>query len=94
MLVPSARYWEKANEEPINPPLIRKMPGRPRKVRKRAPSEPTKGQISTKEGLIVHCKKCFKPWTQFKKLQESNPSKFQILQGIIFLCMASTLLYY
>ncbi|XP_071924560.1 uncharacterized protein [Coffea arabica] len=61
MPVPSARYWEKANEEPINPPLIRKMPGRPKKVRRRAPDEPKKGQISTRKGLTVHCKKCFKP---------------------------------
>ena len=61
MPVPSARYWEKANEEPINSPLIRKMPGRLKKVRGRALDEPKKGQISTIKGLTGHCKICFKP---------------------------------
>ena len=83
MPVPSARYWEKANEEPINPPLIRKMPGRPKKVRRRAPDEPKKGQISTRKGLTVHCKKCFKPGHNSRSCKNSiHPnSKFNKVQS-------------
>nr|XP_027099718.1 uncharacterized protein LOC113718972 [Coffea arabica] len=37
------------------------MPGRPKKLRRRAQDEPKKGQVSTRKGLVVHCKRCFQP---------------------------------
>ena len=85
MPVPSARYQEKANEEPINPPLIRKIPGRPKKVRRRAPDEPKKGQISTRKRLTVHCKKCFKPGHNSRSCKNSiHPnSKFNKVQSFM-----------
>ena len=59
--VPSDIYWITCEEEAINPPVVRRMPGRPKKLRRRAQDEPKKGQVSTRKGLVVHCKRCFQP---------------------------------
>ncbi|XP_071909614.1 uncharacterized protein [Coffea arabica] len=42
--VPSDIYWITAEEESINPPAVRRMPGRPKKLCRRAQDEPKKGQ--------------------------------------------------
>ncbi|KAL3527935.1 hypothetical protein ACH5RR_012591 [Cinchona calisaya] len=31
-VVPRQRYWVKFNEAPVNPPAVRKLPGRPKKI--------------------------------------------------------------
>ncbi|XP_027099030.1 uncharacterized protein [Coffea arabica] len=51
--VPSDIYWITAEEESINPPAVRRMPGRPKKLRQRAQDEPKKGQVSTRKGLVA-----------------------------------------
>ncbi|XP_027099094.2 uncharacterized protein [Coffea arabica] len=51
--VPSDIYWITAEEESINPPAVRRMPGRPKKLRRRAQYEPKKGQVSTRKGLVA-----------------------------------------
>ncbi|XP_071902556.1 uncharacterized protein [Coffea arabica] len=56
--VPSDIYWITTEEESINPPAVRRMPGRPKKLHRRAQDEPKKGQVSTRKGLVVHCKRC------------------------------------
>ncbi|XP_071902243.1 uncharacterized protein [Coffea arabica] len=59
--VPSDIYWITTEEESINPPAVKRMPGRPKKLRRKAQDEPKKGQVSTRKGLVVHCKRCFQP---------------------------------
>nr|XP_027071807.1 uncharacterized protein LOC113696617 [Coffea arabica] len=59
--VPSNKYWVRCEEQPPKPPAVRRMPGRPKKMRQRAADEPKKGQVSTRKGLVVTCKRCFQP---------------------------------
>ncbi|XP_071928158.1 uncharacterized protein [Coffea arabica] len=59
--VPSNKYWVRCEEQPPKPPAVRRMPGRPKKIRQRAADEPKKGQVSTRKGLVVTCKRCFQP---------------------------------
>ncbi|XP_071907708.1 uncharacterized protein [Coffea arabica] len=58
--MPSEDYWDSKGAEKVNPPKIRKQPGRPKKVRRREADE-VRGTTSTRKGLVVHCKKCFRP---------------------------------
>nr|XP_027103009.1 uncharacterized protein LOC113724289 [Coffea arabica] len=50
--VPSDIYWITYQEEAINPHVVRRMPGRPKKLRRRVQDEPKKGQVSTRKGLV------------------------------------------
>lgn len=47
--------------DPINPAVVRKMPGRPKKMRKRLVDAPRKDQASMSKELTTHCKRCFQP---------------------------------
>lgn len=44
----------------LNPPLVKKQPGRPKKQRKKGPEEPTNQQKASRKGLAVYCRRCLK----------------------------------
>lgn len=58
--IPGENEWPKENECPIMPPLVSKMPGRPKKKRKRAADELQKKNPNklTKHGVKMTCSKC------------------------------------
>ena len=46
--------------DPVEPPLLRRMPGRPKKNRRREPGEPTVGKKNAKSRRAVKCNFCHK----------------------------------
>ncbi|XP_050233525.1 uncharacterized protein LOC126682012 [Mercurialis annua] len=50
-------FWPNSGKEPIAPPPYRKMPGRPKKSRRRKPEEPRVGKLS-KKGKVMTCRFC------------------------------------
>lgn len=52
--------WPNTEMEPILPPLIKKLPGRPKKQRKRDPDEPSSSTKVSKKYSVMKCSKCGK----------------------------------
>ncbi|XP_058775575.1 uncharacterized protein LOC131649839 [Vicia villosa] len=52
------RLWPTAEGEPINPPVMRKAPGRPKKKRNKANDEPTSSNVLPRNLTTVKCKSC------------------------------------
>ena len=52
------RLWPVSNGELINPPIMRRAPGRPKKKRNRANDEPTSSKVLPRLLTTVKCKKC------------------------------------
>ncbi|XP_058726237.1 uncharacterized protein LOC131597563 [Vicia villosa] len=52
------RLWPTAEGEPINPPVMRRAPGRPKKKRNKANDEPTSSNMLPRSLTIVKCKSC------------------------------------
>ncbi|KAL5709591.1 hypothetical protein ACHQM5_020261 [Ranunculus cassubicifolius] len=59
------KLWIKTNGQEIKPPMDRRMPGRPKKNRRKdASEEPKKAKNSnqiSRKGRVMHCKRCGKP---------------------------------
>ncbi|KAK1379962.1 hypothetical protein POM88_026706 [Heracleum sosnowskyi] len=55
-----AIYWPKTSFPDIVPPKARRMPGRPKKHRRREQGEDGGGQKLGKKGVMMHCSKCLK----------------------------------
>lgn len=55
------RMWPKGVGYPVQPPLIRKMPGRPKKKRRRDADEidPQNPTRMRRTGMVMTCQKCF-----------------------------------
>ncbi|XP_027171923.1 uncharacterized protein LOC113771547 [Coffea eugenioides] len=58
--VPSKQLWVDSKMQYLNPPLVKKQPGRPKKQRKKGPEEPTNQQKASRKGLAVYCRRCLK----------------------------------
>ncbi|KAL4304221.1 hypothetical protein GQ457_10G018050 [Hibiscus cannabinus] len=58
--VPSEKFWVKTKMGPIDPPLPRKMPGRPKRNRVREEGETKCGTKLSRRGRKMRCQKCFK----------------------------------
>lgn len=63
--IPDKKDWPKSmTEDPILPPLVRKMPGRPKVCRRKDPNEPQKHKSSgcnlSRKGMIMTCTLCHK----------------------------------
>jgi len=52
--------WETIMYTNILPPIFRKPPGRPKKVRKKQHGEPMNSTKLSKKGYIMTCSKCLK----------------------------------
>lgn len=52
------RLWPATNVEMINPPVMRRAPGRPKKKRNRANDEPTPSNVLPRNLTTVKCKRC------------------------------------
>lgn len=55
------RLWERRGLEPLQPPLQRRMPGRPKKQRRREHHEKDKGTRVSRVGTTIKCGKCKQP---------------------------------
>ena len=55
-----AIYWPKTGYPDIVPPKARRMPGRPKKHRRREQGEEGGGSRLGKKGVMMHCSKCLK----------------------------------
>jgi hypothetical protein len=54
------RMWPATDTEAINPPLMRRAPGRPKKKRNRSNDEPKDSRVLPRHLSTVQCKKCLK----------------------------------
>ncbi|XP_058783420.1 uncharacterized protein LOC131658103 [Vicia villosa] len=52
------RLWPTAEGEPINPPVMRRAPGRPKKKRNKANDEPISSNVLPRNLTTVKCKSC------------------------------------
>jgi hypothetical protein len=52
--------WPATDTEAINPPLMRRAPGRPKKKRNRSNDEPKDSRVLPRHLSTVQCKKCLK----------------------------------
>ncbi|KAL3537948.1 hypothetical protein ACH5RR_001314 [Cinchona calisaya] len=59
--IPSQEDLDYVGADPINPPLVRKQPRRPKKLRRRAAGELRDPTRASRRGLIIYCKRCFRP---------------------------------
>ncbi|KAK8574143.1 hypothetical protein V6N13_097134 [Hibiscus sabdariffa] len=57
-ILPSEDYWKDTKMGPIEPPLKRKLPGRPKQKRKREEGERLKGSKLSKHGSKMSCGCC------------------------------------
>ncbi|KAL4278193.1 hypothetical protein GQ457_03G025200 [Hibiscus cannabinus] len=57
-ILPSEDYWKETKMGPIEPPLKRKLPGRPKQKRKREEGERLKGSKLSKHGSKMSCGCC------------------------------------
>jgi hypothetical protein len=64
-------FWQNMNAVPIQPPLLTKVMGRPKKNRKKAPKEKIKkgARVFTKAGVTIHCSVCGKADHNKKRAQ-------------------------
>ncbi|KAL3519699.1 hypothetical protein ACH5RR_017848 [Cinchona calisaya] len=51
--MPGEIYWVDTNKTPVNPPLVRRQPGKPKKMRRQGVDELPKGKISTRKGFPI-----------------------------------------
>jgi hypothetical protein len=58
--VPSMKQWTRTQYNPVNPPLERCHPGRPKKQRKKDPTEPRNPYRFSKLGTNIKCSICKK----------------------------------
>ncbi|XP_027166420.1 uncharacterized protein LOC113766425 [Coffea eugenioides] len=58
--VPSKEHWIDSGMQQLNPPFVKKKPGRPKKLRRRGPDEPRDPQRASKKALTIYCKRCLK----------------------------------
>jgi hypothetical protein len=52
--------WPATDTEAINPPLMRRAPGRPKKKRNRSNDEPKDSRVLPRHLSTVQCTKCLK----------------------------------
>ncbi|KAG5544465.1 hypothetical protein RHGRI_017028 [Rhododendron griersonianum] len=50
--------WEEVPGEPVQPPPLKRLPGRPRKSRRRAADEPAPGGSESRRSCTVRCANC------------------------------------
>ena len=50
--------WPTSNNPIVKPPKIKKLPGRPGKVRRKKVNESTKTEKLSKRGVVMTCSKC------------------------------------
>ncbi|XP_027156753.1 uncharacterized protein LOC113757863 [Coffea eugenioides] len=58
--IPSKEHWIDSGMQLLNPPFVKKQPGRTKKLRRRGPDESRDPQRASKKGLTVYCKRCLK----------------------------------
>lgn len=58
MPIPDQTNWVNSESEPVDPPNIRVAPGRPKKVRRKAPLEDLHCGKLSKVGIPIHCSHC------------------------------------
>uniref|UniRef100_A0A2N9ILE3 SWIM-type domain-containing protein n=1 Tax=Fagus sylvatica TaxID=28930 RepID=A0A2N9ILE3_FAGSY len=58
--VPSMKQWTRTQYDPIDPPLERCHPGRPKRMRRRDPYEPSNPYKFSKVGTNIKCSSCKK----------------------------------
>ncbi|KAM6584021.1 hypothetical protein CsatB_011023 [Cannabis sativa] len=64
--------WPNPRTHPLQPPLVKKRPGRPKKARNREAGEVPASNKVRKFGTIIHCKKCGKPGHNSKTCGKPN----------------------
>lgn len=52
------KMWSTSNNPIVKPPKIKKLPGRPGKVRRKKANESTKTEKLSKRGVVMTCSKC------------------------------------
>ncbi|KAK8547908.1 hypothetical protein V6N13_123331 [Hibiscus sabdariffa] len=62
--IPSEAFWKDTKMGPLEPPVKRKLPGRPKQKRKREEGETTKGFKLSKRGSKCTCRCCGSQQTQ------------------------------
>uniref|UniRef100_A0A2N9J5M7 CCHC-type domain-containing protein n=1 Tax=Fagus sylvatica TaxID=28930 RepID=A0A2N9J5M7_FAGSY len=81
--VPSMKQWIRTQYDPVDPPLERCHPGRPKRKRKRDPTEPSNPYRFSKLGTDIKCSVCKKfghnsrtcPLAKKKKSKTSSKGK-------------------
>uniref|UniRef100_A0A2N9G9T6 SWIM-type domain-containing protein n=1 Tax=Fagus sylvatica TaxID=28930 RepID=A0A2N9G9T6_FAGSY len=58
--MPSMEQWAQTQYDPVDPPLERCHPGRPKRMRRRDPTEPTNPYRFSKVGTNIKCSSCKK----------------------------------
>ncbi|KAK8540850.1 hypothetical protein V6N13_038593 [Hibiscus sabdariffa] len=56
--IPSEKFWNDTRMGPIDPPLKRKLPGRPKHKRKKEEGEQANGKKLSKRGVKMSCRLC------------------------------------
>lgn len=72
--------WPEDNRKP-QPPAYVKMPGRPRKERRREPGEPKKATKVSRIGTKVTCKKCHKDGHNTRTCGRKSNAKRRIYEA-------------
>jgi hypothetical protein len=58
--MPSMEQWAQTQYDSVDPPLERCHPGRPKRMRRRDPTEPTNPYRFSKVGTNIKCSSCKK----------------------------------
>jgi hypothetical protein len=56
--VPSEDQWVRTGQDEVDPPIVKPTAGRPKKIRRRGPDEPTNPYCMRKGGVTMRCSKC------------------------------------
>ena len=57
--VSGSKFWKPTNNTPPVPPIVKRMPGRPRKVRIKHPTETLNENKVSRVGRVITCTKCW-----------------------------------
>lgn len=91
------KMWPKASGYPIEPPLIRKMPGRPKKkrIRDKEEKDPKNPNRLRRTGLQMTCQNCFQVGHNARSCKNEKvqkPQKEQVVLYLEYVCYNTLLL--
>ncbi|KAL5548247.1 hypothetical protein UlMin_003478 [Ulmus minor] len=97
-LMPNLDRWPIVRQHVIFPHVFKKMPGRPKKIRKREPGEPPASNAPPtkvrKFNMVMHCRNCKQSGHYYTSCKEVTTITFHLTNHFFFIKKYLTNLYF